>query len=798
MALAKESRFAIESASTMSNYFGRLRIVGTNAWWTANVSFSDLTGWIGPEPAAFRPDQITLAHGGGLKTGLKLPMGNRGVWVGEGGGQFSGSCKFKGTIAGPGVLSVVSGSPIFYTTELSPGGVRILTNVTVRLAKDVRIGAATGFEVENGGTLYSPDCGLAVRAVLHGGARVKCGVGAGGRYFNDGVLMLLRGSGGMVGTVTLAEGSRLEGVGAENPLRLSVEDRDKQDYVSAAYRGRTPLLRVPVSAGTVTACDFVYETGDSGIVRTIEVETEGGMQTVYAVLSSRLEIESGDDFAAKIAAAAPGTVIVMRPGIYRTAETIAVTNGAIVTSDDGAGRICPELVIFDGGATDEDPTAGHRVFNLSSPGAGLYGLTIRNGFHKSSGGGVWMCWPSTSVSDCIITNCRAIATNGNGGSGGGIYVDAYYTPGYYDVGGPRIVNTTIVSCKAGNGGGASVSSRQISEYTASSDGHTAFVNCSFVDNEAVRNDSNASGGGIGSAITFSHFWVEGCFFSGNWTTMAGTGSASSARMGAAIQTGHYSMVTNCVFDGNGHSYRGMINGGPTRVFDSVFRRGVTRALGDSVELAENCVFTNNLAEFSVTTGSATLRNCLYADNEEPVYTGSSRFENCTIVSNRNCGVFILSGCKPVFVNTVVARNSSPRGISNFRGWNNLGFAVDEWRANVTVSNCCFEGIGEYVNTSNGMNNDVWRIDLLDPTGRSTTADPRLADVERGDYRLSRKSPCRDAGLRLGWMTPEAVDLAGNPRVVTRGKPLAADPGALPDLGCYENIAPNFGFVILIR
>ena len=48
------------------------------------------------------------------------------------------------------------------------------------------------------------------------------------------------------------------------------------------------------------------------------------------------------------------------------------------------------------------------------------------------------------------------------------------------------------------------------------------------------------------------------------------------------------------------------------------------------------------------------------------------------------------------------------------------------------------------------------------------------------------------------MTPEAVDLAGNPRVMTSGKPLAADPGALPDLGCYENIAPNFGLVILIR
>ena len=124
--------------------------------------------------------------------------------------------------------------------------------------------------------------------------------------------------------------------------------------------------------------------------------------------------------------------------------------------------------------------------------------------------------------------------------------------------------------------------------------------------------------------------------------------------------------------------------------------------------------------------------------------------------------------------------------------------MTEWRANVTVSNCCFEGIGEYVNTRSDMSNDVWRIDLLDPTGRSFTTDPKLADVERGDYRPARKSPCRDAGLRLGWMTPEAIDLAGNPRVVARGVPLARDPGALPDLGCYENVAPSAGFVILVR
>ena len=802
LALEKTAKFELNSPGAMSNYCGRLRIVGTNACWSATfgdkVFRADPIVLLGPEPAAFRPDHVTLAHGGVLQVASYPSMGNRGITVGEGGGRLElwNSATFSGAITGPGVLTV-AGYGIFHAMELATGGVLVPTNATVRLADSVRLGAATGFEIENGGTLHSSDGGLAVRAVLHGGARVQCGVGAGERY-SQWPVTLHRRSGGAVGTVTLTEGSRLVGVDAEHPLLLAVEERDRKDYVGGSYGGRVPLLRVPASVGVVSAADFVYETGASGVERRIEVETEDGVQTVYAVNSLEVTVESGGDLAAIVAAAAPGTVVRVRPGVYAPAATIELTNNVIVVSDDGDGRLCPERTIVDGGATAEAPSSGHQVFRMTNPGSALIGLTIRNGFTDGRGGGVYVSRPSSGISDCIVSNCQALAVNGNGGYGGGIFVDGYAS-GYYDTAGSRVANTIIVRCKAGNGGGASFQTYPSSSYDASAAANEpAFVNCAFIDNEAVREDTNANGGGIAAINDQSHCRVEGCLFRGNWTTMTGAGPSSSARMGAAIQTGRYSTVTNCVFDGNGHSYRGMVNGGPTRVFDCVFRRGITRALGDSVELAENCVFTNNLAGFSVTTGSATLRNCLYADNEEPVYTGSSRFENCTIVSNRNCGVLIQSGCKPVFVNTVVARNSSPRGISNFRGWNNLGFIVTEWRANVTVSNCCFEGIGEYVNTSNGMSNDVWRIDLLDPTGRSFTADPKLADVERGDYRLSRKSPCRDAGLRLGWMTPEAVDLAGNPRVMTSGKPLAADPGALPDLGCYENIAPNFGFVILIR
>ena len=52
---------------------------------------------------------------------------------------------------------------------------------------------------------------------------------------------------------------------------------------------------------------------------------------------------------------------------------------------------------------------------------------------------------------------------------------------------------------------------------------------------------------------------------------------------------------------------------------------------------------------------------------------------------------------------------------------------------------------------------------------------------------------------MDWMTSAgAVDLAGNPRVVTEAKPLAENPAALPDIGCYENLDAARGLRLLVR
>ena len=69
---------------------------------------------------------------------------------------------------------------------------------------------------------------------------------------------------------------------------------------------------------------------------------------------------------------------------------------------------------------------------------------------------------------------------------------------------------------------------------------------------------------------------------------------------------------------------------------------------------------------------------------------------------------------------------------------------------------------------------------------ASVAAMKFADAANGDYHVQRRSPLREKGAMLSWMTEGAADLDGNPRVVSRyGVPLSAEASALPDIGCYE-------------
>jgi hypothetical protein len=177
----------------------------------------------------------------------------------------------------------------------------------------------------------------------------------------------------------------------------------------------------------------------------------------------------------------------------------------------------------------------------------------------------------------------------------------------------------------------------------------------------------------------------------------------------------------------------------------------------------NCIFTNNTANRGggVASGGTT-RNCLIMRNSAAIGGGIScnngtaqRIENCTIVSNTSPGggVIWLGGAIPAMTNTIVYLNSTP----------NIG-------ANIAA----VAGYSCSPSLSDGVNGN-------------TTADPLFQNASGGDYRLSKLSPCINAGANQNWMTDTTLDLDGKRRVV----------GNRVDMGAFEREAPP-GTMLVIK
>ncbi len=420
-------RTLTDSHATFAGYAGQLTVDGTNVLLSAEWNSTKLmpTNFLGQADAA-RADAVVLRRGGGLRVVSGHPFafnaGGRGVFVGEGGGLIDwGKVEraFSASVTGPGVISfgnragAASGATLHGMT-LACGGLQVLSNATVRLAEDFAFGAGASLEVLEGGTLITKVGGNAPqKTTLQGGAKVVLGVGFNERIVNNqSGVTLYRPGNGQVGTLALDADSQIVGASSDRPIQIGLELFNGQSRVSGSYGGRIPALTVPTAVRTVSADDFAFaaETG-SGSYR-IVVETDGESQTVFLVATSQVLVcpegtagntptapydtweTAANDVATAVSAATAGSVVRIRPGVYRTAATITVPAGVAVRGEDEAGALAPDRVILDGGATEDDRTAGHRVFLLSNAGSGLCGLTIRNGFVTDQGGGVYITNPT--------------------------------------------------------------------------------------------------------------------------------------------------------------------------------------------------------------------------------------------------------------------------------------------------------------------------------------------------------------------------------------------------------------------
>lgn len=440
------------------------------------------------------------------------------------------------------------------------------------------------------------------------------------------------------------------------------------------------------------------------------------------------------------------TAVYVAPGTYVPASKLSVGSGVLVESrDPETGKLDPENAVIDGSAI---AGSGYTVELL---GGRLVGFTVRNCGSESlenSVGAIFIVGGDSScnalVADCIITNNVA-------NDGGGIYMG-------------RQNHAVISNCTfAGNIGNKGGGMYYWSEDHVYSDS-LRIVDCRFIGNKGLKDWAEGPAAYVGACsfvrCTFEGFVAqykgesscvyptsdvlfEDCFFLNNKDKPC---LQKGAKGDSSI------ILKRCVFAGN---YQLMLGNTPSTVLDG-------------------CVITNNPCGH-LSEANPTFRNCLIAgngiNNESTVLRASlaghvAVFDNCTIVSNIGYAVTATKGGCVLMRNSIVMRNSVR---SAWNGW--------EAGSYLYATNCVMSLAGcKFAADDPGYTNNVVNVD------------PLFASAADGDFSLTKKSPCCNAGILLDWMDGDSVDIAGFPRVY----------GDLPDIGCYESDKRKYGFGIVVR
>ena len=433
--------------------------------------------------------------------------------------------------------------------------------------------------------------------------------------------------------------------------------------------------------------------------------------------------------------------ILCSPGTHKIASAISplVEYFYLGSYDPATGKPCPETAIIDAQQLCRhflsNTTTGQSNFSVenltfvngSATGGGSMSFNQRVGkinnciFHNNAATQYHGgAYAATTASGMIVSNCLFY---GNTAAQGGGAVYANETQGaarYYQLFVDCVFTNNTIT--AGNGGAVEASMK------------VELENCLFDNNRGP-----ASGSCGGHASLGKNSVVKGCEFTG----------VCRAEYGSCLGFIESSVVvSNCVV-------RGLAATGSRGVF-TIYVSGLS-----NIQFVD-CIITNNsynaLHLFRPNgINGLRVRQCLIAGNPSaipvlPNQIGSSVFENCTI----DQGTF------------------NPESLSA---------AATNILVNCILQNATITSSGNYCNIlSNSFVNAVQSGSPFD--SGVITGDPKFVDAAHGDYTLEVKSPCREVGLMLDWMTNGSTDLLGNPRVVdTYGKAFSV--GALPDLGCYE-------------
>lgn len=509
-----------------------------------------------------------------------------------------------------------------------------------------------------------------------------------------------------------------------------------------------------------------------------------------------------------IAAASDGTeashdTILVASGTYNINSTITVSLDnrrwlVIRSANLETDEEDREGTILDGGGAIQ-------IMKVQSAAVRVSGFTFQNGsmesaaYSSNGAAAIQITRHKVVVDNCVFRGNRTVNVAGtcvscSGGSGNLTVSGCIFTN-----------NTQEISVS-----GSDYMAKGVAIYSSV---NTVTVNdCLFDGNNATAESANGllvSGSGTGW-----HF--DNCTFLTNTFTRSGT-SSGRVSYGGSVNLTDSSTMRNCRFSCNAFNatgsdsiYGSVLNIGGTCTLsnctltsivdsnNSDRMYGTIYVNGNGVSFL-NCAFTDNtVGKYFIEVRGKTntlFRNCLFADNVRGTTAyrlirqtncpdGSGLvIENCTFVDNTDSigdtkvhiiGSAGTSSCTNVFVNSVFTGLLHPHP-SNIK---------------TVARNCCFGPLYD--------NNFLEKTDcfmISDVPG----GDLKFIGVAERNYQLQRTSPLREKGIILPWMSVTATDIIGNLRVVSnKGEPLAVDPSALPDIGCYECVLKPLGLALIIK
>ncbi|MDD4734703.1 MAG: right-handed parallel beta-helix repeat-containing protein [Kiritimatiellae bacterium] len=274
---------------------------------------------------------------------------------------------------------------------------------------------------------------------------------------------------------------------------------------------------------------------------------------------------------------------------------------------------------------------------------------------------------------------------------------------------------------------------------------------------------------------------------------------------ASIIRGDFSTPARCVYINhtNAALLGFTLENGQTSTIEG--KRNGGGALIYNIGLMSNCVMRNNRTAtygwgggIAVISAAGMITHCDIRQNEASSGGGSSIrwgsgtiFEHCTVISNaaQSGGGLVVDNCKSVRHCIVLYNHAAAYGGGIFLDNNTClsSCTIEKNTANARGAGVFLQGVDNRLcdNTMyyNGAENFYYAgpdgaINMIEfcctpPLTNSVTSraivtnEPKYADFENDDYRLSESSPCRDAGLQEDWMMEGIEDFYGNPRVAKK-------------------------------